>query len=101
VELTLDNPDTVLWLGGPVVLSLGVLFAGLFVRSRSPRLGSALLVLGIGGLALSATLIAFSFSVDLVLGDTKSCWRRSCGGFSTRCAGLGRPMTFRSFPGER
>jgi hypothetical protein len=49
-ELTLDNPDTVLWLGGPVVLSLGVLIAGLLVRGRSRQAGAALLVLGIGGL---------------------------------------------------
>jgi hypothetical protein len=69
-ELTLDNPDTVLWLGGPVVLSLGVLCAGLFMRGYSPQLGSVLLVLGIGGLALSAAWIAFAFYVDAVLGDT-------------------------------
>lgn len=69
-ELTLENPDTVLWLGGPVVLSLGVLIAGLLTRRRLPQLGSALLVLGIGGLVLSAGWIAFSFYVDAVLGDT-------------------------------
>jgi hypothetical protein len=69
-ELTLENRDTVLWLGGPLVLSLGVLIAGLLVRSHSRQAGAALLVLGIGGLVLSAGWIAFAFYVDAVLGDT-------------------------------
>ncbi|HSK14568.1 MAG TPA: hypothetical protein VK915_00210 [Gaiellaceae bacterium] len=69
-ELTLDNPNTVLWLGGPVVLSLGVLIAGLLVRRHSRQAGAALLVLGIGGLVLSAGWIAFAFYVDAALGDT-------------------------------
>ena len=69
-ELTLDNPDTLLWLGGPVVLSLGVLSAGLLVRKHSRQGGAGLLVLGIGGLILAAAWIAFSFFVDATLGDT-------------------------------
>jgi hypothetical protein len=69
-QLTLKNPDTLLWLGGPVALSLGVLIAGLLVRRQSRQAGAALLVLGIGGLFLSAGWIAFALYVDAVLGDT-------------------------------
>jgi hypothetical protein len=69
-QLSLKNPDTLLWLGGPVVLSLGVLIAGLLVRKHSRQGGAALLVLGIGGLILAAAWIAFSFFVDATLGDT-------------------------------
>jgi hypothetical protein len=68
-EITLDL-DTVLWLGGPLLLSLAVLIAGLLVRRHSRQAGAALLVLGIGGLVLSAGWIAFAFYVDAVLGDT-------------------------------
>jgi hypothetical protein len=68
-EITLDL-DTVLWLGGPVALSLGVLTAGLLVRRHSRQAGAALLILGIGGLVLSGGWIAFAFYVDAVLGDT-------------------------------
>jgi hypothetical protein len=68
-EINLENRDTALWLGGPLVLSLGVLIAGLLVRRRSRQAGAALLVVGIGGLVLSAGWIAFAFYVDAVLGD--------------------------------
>jgi hypothetical protein len=69
-ELTLENPDTIVWLGGPVVLSLLVLIAGVLIRRHSPQAGDALLVLGIGGLVLSGAWIAFAFFVDAALGDT-------------------------------
>jgi TRAP-type uncharacterized transport system fused permease subunit len=69
-ELTLENRETVLWLGGPLMLSLSVLIAGLLVRGYSRQAGAALLVLGIGGLILSAGWIAFAFYVDARLGDT-------------------------------
>jgi hypothetical protein len=69
-EINLENRETLLWLGGPLVLSLGVLIAGLLVRRHSRQAGAALLVLGIGGLVLSAGWIAFAFYVDAVLGDT-------------------------------
>lgn len=64
------NQEFVIWVIGPAVLSLAVLIAGLFVQRHSCRAGSALLVLGIGGLVLSAGWIAFLFWVDAVLGDT-------------------------------
>ena len=64
------NQEFVIWVIGPAVLSLAVLIAGRFVRRHSRRAGSALLVLGIGGLVLSAGWIAFLFWVDAVLGDT-------------------------------
>jgi hypothetical protein len=69
-EITLENRDTVLWLGGPLVLSLSVLVAGLLVRGCSRQAGAALPVIGIGGFVLSAGWIAFAFYVDSVLGDT-------------------------------
>ncbi len=69
-ELRLDYLDTVLWLGGPVVLSLSVLIAGLLVRKHSRQAGAVLLTLGIGGIILSGAWIAFLFYVDAVLGDT-------------------------------
>jgi hypothetical protein len=69
-EINLENRETLLWLGGPLVLSLGVLIAGLLVRRHSRQAGAALLVLGIGGLVLSAGWIVFAFYVDAVLGDT-------------------------------
>jgi hypothetical protein len=69
-EINLENRETLLWLGGPLVLSLGVLIAGLLVQMHSRQAGAALLVLGIGGLVLSAGWIAFAFYVDAVLGDT-------------------------------
>jgi hypothetical protein len=68
-EITLSR-HAVLWLGGPFVLSLAVLFAGLLVRTRSPRVGLPLVVIGVGGLILSAGWVAFAFWVDAVLGDT-------------------------------
>jgi ABC-type cobalamin transport system permease subunit len=55
---------------GPPVLSLVVLIAGLFARKHSRQAGSALLVIGIGGVILSGAWIAFAFYVDAVLGDT-------------------------------
>jgi hypothetical protein len=61
------NQDAVLWLGGPFVLSLGVLITGLLVRTHSRRAG---VLIGVGGLVLSAAWIAFAFYVDDVLGDT-------------------------------
>ena len=64
------NRDAVLWLGGPVVASVAVLAAGLLVRKGSRQAGIALVVVGIGGLVLSAIWIAFSFYVDSVLGNT-------------------------------
>jgi hypothetical protein len=64
------NQEFVIWGIGPAVLSLVVLIAGLIARRHSRQAGSALLVLGIGGLVLSAGWIAFLFWVDAVLGDT-------------------------------
>jgi hypothetical protein len=64
------NRDAVLWLGGPFVLSLAVLITGLLVRTHSPRAGVPLIVVGVGGLILSAGWVAFAFWVDAVLGDT-------------------------------
>jgi hypothetical protein len=64
------NQDFVIWIIGPPVLSLAVLVAGLFARRHSCQGGDALLVLGIGGLVLSAAWIAFAFYVDALLGDT-------------------------------
>ena len=66
----LFNQDFVIWVIGPPVASLAVLIAGLLVRSHTPKAGSALLVIGIGGLFLSAAWIAFGFWVDARLGDT-------------------------------
>jgi hypothetical protein len=66
----LFNPDFIIWGIGPPVASLAVLIAGLLVRSHTPKAGSALLVVGVGGLVLSAAWIAFAFYVDAVLGDT-------------------------------
>jgi hypothetical protein len=65
-EITLSR-HAVLWLGGPFVLSLAVLFAGLLVRTRSPRVGLPLVVIGVGGPILSAGWVAFAFWVDAVL----------------------------------
>jgi hypothetical protein len=64
------NQDFVIWVIGPPVASLAVLVAGLLVRTHSPKVGSALLVFGIGALVLSAAWIAFGFWVDARLGDT-------------------------------
>jgi hypothetical protein len=69
VEITFSR-DAVLWLGGPFVLSLAVLITGLLVRTHSPRVGVPLIVIGVGGLILSAGWVAFAFWVDAVLGDT-------------------------------
>ena len=66
----LFNQDFIIWGIGPPVASLAVLIAGLLVRRHTPKAGSALLVLGIGGLVLSAAWIAFAVYVDTVLGDT-------------------------------
>jgi CHASE2 domain-containing sensor protein len=64
------NQNTLAWLGGPLIASLAVLIAGLLVRRRSPRTGFVLVLVGIGGLILSAGWVAFAFYVDAVLGDT-------------------------------
>jgi hypothetical protein len=50
----LFNQDFIIVGIGPPVASLAVLIAGLLVRSHTPKAGSALLVIGIGGLVLSA-----------------------------------------------
>jgi hypothetical protein len=64
------NQDFIIWGIGPPVASLAVLIGGLLVRRHTPKTGSALLVVGVGGLVLSAAWIAFAFYVDAVLGDT-------------------------------
>jgi hypothetical protein len=66
----LFNQDFIIWMIGPPVASLAVLVVGLLVRTHSPKVGSALLVFGIGALILSAAWIAFAVYVDTVLGDT-------------------------------
>jgi hypothetical protein len=68
-EITL-NKDAVVWLGGPPLVSIAVLIAGLLVRRHSPGMGWALLVVGVVGLVASAAWVAFAFYVDAVLGDT-------------------------------
>ena len=64
------NENTVAWLGGPLVISFGVLIAGLLVRRHSPRAGVLLVAVGVGGLVLSVAWVAFAFYVDARLGDT-------------------------------
>ena len=64
------NEEAVFWLGGPLLASLAVLIAGLFVRRQSARTGLVLILVGVGGLVLSAGWVAFAFYVDAVLGDT-------------------------------
>jgi hypothetical protein len=66
----LFNQDFVIWCLGPAVASLALLLAGLLVRRRSPRTGLPLVVVGAGGLVLSAAWLAFLFYVDALLGDT-------------------------------
>jgi hypothetical protein len=60
----------VLWLGGPTLVAITVLIAGLLVRRHSPVGGFVLLVLGSTGLVISLVWVAFAFYVDSVLGDT-------------------------------
>ena len=68
-EITFDQ-DAVVWLGGPPLISLGVLITGLLVRRRSPRAGFVLVAIGVAALVLSAAWVAFLFYVDALLGDT-------------------------------
>ena len=64
------NQDFLIWGVGPPVASLVVLIAGLLMRRRSAKAGSALLAVGVAGLVMSAAWLAFAFYVDTILGDT-------------------------------
>jgi hypothetical protein len=67
------SDEAAFWFGGPAALSLTVLTTGILLRGRTDRrareAGTALIVIGIGGLILSAAWVAFASYVDAVLGN--------------------------------
>jgi hypothetical protein len=64
------DADALFWLGGPVVASIAIALGGLFIRKRAAphldRAGSALLLIGVVGLIVSAAWIALVFRVEAI-----------------------------------
>jgi hypothetical protein len=63
------TPEALFWLAGPPLASIAVLVGGLALLSGSDRhrqAGKVLLLVGVGGLVVSAAWIALVFRVEAI-----------------------------------
>jgi lipopolysaccharide export LptBFGC system permease protein LptF len=65
LDLPPITPEVLLWLGVPLLASVAAALGGIFVRRRS--VGTALVLIGLGGFVVSVLWILLALRVEAVV----------------------------------